>query len=465
MFVPGAKEAAVAWSHRTLDWPNDAASDTGDRPPVEKSLVEKGLASRSIPRSDDSRPASGRPLSSENLFQGSDADDDFEAVMAEFSPHASTKQASAKKKLPRPRPADESEWDGEFQGESESESAGVAANSPASTIGRTTGGRNPERDNRDRVRRVAFADDNTPAASANSRRTKSVSKSAAGSKPPPAADDDLLEDEFAQPGASPGFASQDVRSQADTVELNLLDGDERKVPGAVAGKPQPSKSIEEIQRLIDKGELYHAQRELSRRYWRNPDEREELRPKLDEIAGELFFSPQPHFEEPYVVQPGDQMRVIAQRYRISWDYLARLNHTEPRKLRATQRLKVVRGPFSAIISLSAFELVVHLRGVYVRSYRCGAGTPGTTPKGTFTVKNKLKNPTYYGPDGVIAADDPANPLGERWIDIGNSYGIHGTIEPRSIGRNESRGCIRLLNDDIDEVYDLLTIGSTVRIQE
>jgi hypothetical protein len=89
---------------------------------------------------------------------------------------------------------------------------------------------------------------------------------------------------------------------------------------------------------------------------------------------------------------------------------------------------------------------------------------GTTPLGTFTVRNKMVDPTYYGPEGVIAHDDPRNPLGERWIDIGDGYGIHGTIEPASIGRNESRGCIRLLNSDVEEVYDFLVVGSEVKIE-
>jgi lipoprotein-anchoring transpeptidase ErfK/SrfK len=89
----------------------------------------------------------------------------------------------------------------------------------------------------------------------------------------------------------------------------------------------------------------------------------------------------------------------------------------------------------------------------------------TTPIGEFAVREKLENPTYYGPDGmVLEPNDPQNPLGERWIDIGNSFGIHGTIEPESIGRSESAGCVRMRNEDVAEVYDLLTVGSTVTIQ-
>src|SRR5262249_37410866 len=128
-----------------------------------------------------------------------------------------------------------------------------------------------------------------------------------------------------------------------------------------------------------------------------------------------------------------------------------------------QKLKIVPGPFAALVSLSRYELVVHLNGTFVKSYRVGVGKDGTTPIGTFPVKNKMVNPTYYGPEGVIPADDPQNPLGERWIDIGDSSGIHGTIEPKSIGRNESRGCIRLLNADVEEVYDFLVLGSEVKI--
>ena len=100
-----------------------------------------------------------------------------------------------------------------------------------------------------------------------------------------------------------------------------------------------------------------------------------------------------------------------------------------------------------------------------RQFTVGIGKDGSTPLGSFTVKNKQVDPTYYGPDGVIDHDDPANPLGEYWIDIGDSYGIHGTIDPGSIGASESRGCIRMHNDDVAAVFDLLGIGSTVTILE
>ena len=91
-------------------------------------------------------------------------------------------------------------------------------------------------------------------------------------------------------------------------------------------------------------------------------------------------------------------------------------------------------------------------------------TTAATHGGTFTVEDKMANPPYDGPEGSFAADDPKNPVGERWISLGGGYGIHGTIEPDSIGKSESLGCIRLHNTDVEIVYDLLTVGSEVVIQ-
>jgi lipoprotein-anchoring transpeptidase ErfK/SrfK len=92
------------------------------------------------------------------------------------------------------------------------------------------------------------------------------------------------------------------------------------------------------------------------------------------------------------------------------------------------------------------------------------------------VLNKLTNPGWTDPTThrTYSPDDPKNPIGEHWIGLEGlegeavgktGYGVHGTIEPQSIGRNESLGCIRLLNEDVARVYELLTPGrSTVIVR-
>ncbi|MDC0261922.1 L,D-transpeptidase family protein [Planctomycetaceae bacterium] len=220
----------------------------------------------------------------------------------------------------------------------------------------------------------------------------------------------------------------------------------------------------EIDAWIAEGQFLKAHRELSQQYWKEEQAPDALLTRLNKTAGMIYFAPQPHFMQAYEIKPGDLLQKVAPNYSLSWEYLTRLNRVRPERVKVGQKLKVIKGPFSAFIDLSDFSLTIHAHGYFVKRYDIGIGAENSTPIGTFSVKEKLKNPTYYGPDGVIDAEDANNPLGERWVDIGDSYGIHGTIDPNSIKKAESRGCLRLNNEDIVEVYDFLTTGSEVVIR-
>ncbi|MCR9234151.1 MAG: L,D-transpeptidase family protein [bacterium] len=219
-----------------------------------------------------------------------------------------------------------------------------------------------------------------------------------------------------------------------------------------------------IDELISQRKIIEAHKRLSKIYWDQPEVYPVIKSRIEETARMIYFAPQPHFMKPYEIEPGDQLRKVAQQYGITWEYLAKLNQIDPKRIRPGQKLKVIKGPFHVFVDLSDFTLTVHSHGYFVKRYTIGTGKDHSTPTGKFVVKDKLVDPTYYGPDGVIANDDPTNPLGERWIDIGDSYGIHGTIDPASIGKAESKGCVRMQNDDVAEVYDLLGVGSEVVIR-
>lgn len=222
---------------------------------------------------------------------------------------------------------------------------------------------------------------------------------------------------------------------------------------------------DEIDRKLAGGETLSALKLISKIYWSEPDRRAEFEDRLTRAAGMVFFSPQQHYIDPYVIQPNDQLSKVAASHKLTWQYLARLNKTDPRRIQPGKKLKVHKGPFAAVVELDRFALTVHLQGYVVKAYPVGIGKDGSSPIGTFPVLNKVENPQYTGPDGkVIAGDDPANPLGERWIDLGDGYGIHGTIEPDSIGKSASRGCIRMRDADVAELYDFLVLGSEVVIR-
>ncbi|MBP2240794.1 lipoprotein-anchoring transpeptidase ErfK/SrfK [Cytobacillus eiseniae] len=92
-------------------------------------------------------------------------------------------------------------------------------------------------------------------------------------------------------------------------------------------------------------------------------------------------------------------------------------------------------------------------------------TEDLTPEGLFTIIVKAKNPYYRKKD--IEGGDPANPLGTRWIGFdakdtdGRIYGIHGTNTPESIGKYVSQGCIRLQNEAIESLYEIIPIGTKI----
>lgn len=260
--------------------------------------------------------------------------------------------------------------------------------------------------------------------------------------------------------------SKRIETPATEAEANSETPTEPPVRIATRIKNQePTFDFSEIDRQIKAGQVVEAHKALSKLFWQQPDLRSRVQERIDHTAKAIYFSPQPHVQEPYVVQSGDQLRKIANKYHVSWQYLSQLNRVDPKRLREGQKLKVIDGPFGAVVTLSDFELTVHHGGQYVRSYSCCIGKNNSTPVGKFKVLNKVTSPQYTDPDGkVFSGSDPKNPLGTHWIDLGDSYGIHGTIDPDSIGKAESRGCIRLLNADVAEVYDLLELATEVVIR-
>ena len=67
---------------------------------------------------------------------------------------------------------------------------------------------------------------------------------------------------------------------------------------------------------------------------------------------------------------------------------------------------------------------------------------------------------------MIPSESPENILGTRWLGFDMpGYGIHGTTQPDSIGKQATAGCVRMLNSEAEELYDLLPIGTEVTIKD
>jgi hypothetical protein len=202
----------------------------------------------------------------------------------------------------------------------------------------------------------------------------------------------------------------------------------------------------------------------------------------------IVFSSRSFNDDPWggshTVAPGELLQKIAFKNAVTSDLLLRINGIpDARRLKAGATIKVVQGPFHAVVTKHAFNMDLYLgapgeKGAqYVLSYPVGLGRDDSTPTGSWIVEQRVPNPKYYSPrgEGVIEAGDPKNPLGKYWIALtgtdGNavgkqSYGIHGTIDPDSIGKQASLGCIRMRNEDVALVYELLVAGkSTVVVKD
>jgi len=127
------------------------------------------------------------------------------------------------------------------------------------------------------------------------------------------------------------------------------------------------------------------------------------------------------------------------------------------------------GSVSVVVNLTERNLYVYQQGQPIRCYPGAIGMRGwETPTGDFTIVNMRKNPTWFPPKWAIeekpVPPGPKNPLGDRWMGLSApGYGIHATIAPSSIGRYVSHGCIRMYPEHAHELYELVRLGTPVKI--
>jgi len=239
---------------------------------------------------------------------------------------------------------------------------------------------------------------------------------------------------------------------------------------------------------IDAGEVIAGRRILSRLLTEAEDDltpasARRIRRRLAEVNEELIFSSAVRPDDPLVathtVAPGDLLSRIAPKYDVPYPLIERVNGVEARRIRVGQTLKIIRGPFHARVEKSAYRLDLFLEDpaegqwIYVKSLPVGLGEEDSTPAGRWVVRpgSKLENPAWTHPrtGEVYGRDDPENPIGDYWIGLEGidshteslrGYGIHGTIDPDSIGTQASMGCVRLAGEDIRLLYDVLAPGQS-----
>ncbi|HMB09807.1 L,D-transpeptidase family protein [Saliniramus sp.] len=129
------------------------------------------------------------------------------------------------------------------------------------------------------------------------------------------------------------------------------------------------------------------------------------------------------------------------------------------------------GPGTIVVDTSSRFLYFIQPGGKAIRYGVGVGRQGFSWRGTETVTRKAEWPDWRPPESMrrrqpelprFMAGGPDNPLGARALYLGNTlYRIHGTNEPHTIGQAMSSGCIRMMNEDVKDLYERVRVGSRV----
>jgi len=117
-----------------------------------------------------------------------------------------------------------------------------------------------------------------------------------------------------------------------------------------------------------------------------------------------------------------------------------------------------------VISITDRKLAVLESDRVVKVFPTAVGAPESpSPVGTYKIVTSIPHPTWYY-RGKIVGPGKSNPLGTRWLGLSiPGYGIHGTNVPSSIGHNASHGCVRMHNQDVEELFGMVGVGDQVEL--
>jgi len=228
------------------------------------------------------------------------------------------------------------------------------------------------------------------------------------------------------------------------------------------------------QAALYRGELAQAHQLLSRWYddpSLTPTDAERVESLLNQLAGTVVYSTEHQLAPAHVVKPGETLETIAKEYNVPWQLLAKINGIPAAdQVRPGQELKVVRGPFSAVIDLGLKRLTLSVGDRYAGKFPITVPSAAAVAEGQWLVDEKVVVPASSVVQSAYAsapaAVDRAIVLRGEPAAGQAAGGATLTIASGSAPANSPAGApaIRVSPQDAEEVSDILSIGSRVVIQ-
>lgn len=233
---------------------------------------------------------------------------------------------------------------------------------------------------------------------------------------------------------------------------------------------QITSSLSEVRGFIDRGNLVEAKTKCKDLLAHKlaPEDLRRVHSELYQLNVQLIFSQTSTPDSiQYIVQQGDTLQKIAKKHKTTIELLKKSNSIESDRIYSGMKLKVSTANYTILVDKSENLLKLFSGDELLKAYPVATGEGTKTPAGTFTIETKLENPTWFSPAGIaIPPGSPENLLGTRWMGFSiPSYGIHGTTDPGSIGTHVTHGCVRMHNEDVEELYSIVPLKTQVTIVE
>lgn len=228
-----------------------------------------------------------------------------------------------------------------------------------------------------------------------------------------------------------------------------------------------STAREQALQLAAKGQLRDALQQLSA-YYNSPElthaDHADLVDILDALSREVIYSRRHLAQPPYVATVSDSVASIAEKHQITPELFASINGLgDSKAIVPGTEVKVLQGPFRAHVSLNRGEMTLFMGDMYAGRFPISLGKDPVPTEGNYEIVDRRRDRTYYATGGrVIPANDPRNPYGGYWLNLGQDLCIHGTPEMSSSDLADA-GCISLAPLDAGDVYKILAQGCQVVI--
>ena len=287
-----------------------------------------------------------------------------------------------------------------------------------------------------------------------------------------------LKRQWTRSARAAGMRESDVASELGRSSVESIQQPRSQAAGDVNASLTPSASqlVASVRAMMGSGQIAEARGKCFT-YLSSPlppTDRHAVEAVLGDVNTALFFSAAPAEEKSnQVVRAGDSLEAIARRHGTTVELLQKSNGiAAPSRIRQGDVIRVLIGRFRIEVWRSRMELVLYLNDRFFKRYPVGIGKESRTPLGTFTVSDRIVEPVWWRPDGrQIPFGNPENILGTRWLALRatagtadvKGYGIHGTWDDKSIGKAESAGCVRMKNSDVEQLFDLVPLGTPVTI--